>query len=45
MIRGVVGKTTTSTGLKVKVSVLKRIYQRGVQASEAFLMGNFLNSP
>jgi hypothetical protein len=41
-IRDAVAKTTTSTGLKVKVSVMKRIYQRGVQASEAFLMGNFI---
>jgi len=41
-IRAAVGRTTTSTGLRVKVSVLKRIYQRGVQASEAFLMGNYI---
>ena len=41
-VRDAIARTTTSTGLKVKVSVLKRIYQRGVQASEAFLMGNYI---
>lgn len=37
-----IAQTTTSTGLRVKVSVLKRLYQRGVQASEAFLKGNYI---
>lgn len=41
-VRDAVARTTTTTGLKVKVSVMKRIYQRGVQASEEFLMGNFI---
>ncbi len=41
-IRDAVARTTTSTGLKVKVSVMQRIYQRGVQASEAFLMGDYI---
>lgn len=41
-VRDAIARTTTSTGLKVKVSVMKRIYQRGVQASEAFLTGNYI---
>lgn len=41
-VRDAVAKTTTTTGLKFKVAVMKRIYQRGVQASEGSLMGNFI---
>ncbi|MEP1647712.1 hypothetical protein, partial [Rhodopirellula bahusiensis] len=32
----------TSTGLQVKVEVMKRIYERGIKATENFLMGNFI---
>lgn len=41
-VRDAIARTTTSAGLKVKVSVMKRSYQRGVKASEAFLMGNYI---
>ncbi len=41
-IRDAVARTTTRTGLKVKVSVMQRNYERGVKASEAFLMGDFI---
>ncbi len=37
-----IARTTTSTGLRVKVEVMKRMYQRGVKASEEFLLGNFI---
>lgn len=38
-----ISRTTTSAGLRVKVSLINKIYQRGVQASEEFLMGNFIH--
>jgi len=41
-IRDAVARTTTSTGLRVKVAVMNRVYQRGLQASEDFLTGNFI---
>lgn len=36
-----IARTTTSTGLRVKVEVMKWIDERGVKATEGFLMGNF----
>ena len=41
-IRDAIARTTTSTGLRVKVAVMNRVYQRHVQPSEKFLMGNFI---
>ncbi|MEO9594938.1 ISAzo13 family transposase, partial [Rhodopirellula bahusiensis] len=37
-----IATTKTSTGLQVKVEVMKRIYERGIKATENFLMGNFI---
>lgn len=37
-----IARTTTSTGLRVKVEVMKHLYERGIKASEGFLMGNFI---
>ena len=37
-----IARTKTSTGLRVKVEVMKRVYQRGVKATKDFLTGNFI---
>jgi hypothetical protein len=41
-VRDAIARTSTTTGLRVKVSVLNKIYQRGIKAAEDFLMGNFI---
>ncbi|WP_231746238.1 ISAzo13 family transposase [Rosistilla oblonga] len=41
-IRNAASRTATSTGLQVKVAILKRIYRRGVQATERFLNGDYI---
>lgn len=41
-IRDAVARTATSTGLRVKASIMNKIYPRGRRASDAFLDGNFI---
>lgn len=41
-IRDAVARTATRTGLRVKASIMNKIYPRGSRASDAFLAGNFI---
>ena len=41
-VAGVIARTTTSTGVRVKAEVMKRIYHSGVKATKDFLAVNFI---
>lgn len=41
-VRDAIARTTTSTGLRVKVAIAQKIYQPGIKVSETFLAGSFI---